>query len=523
MKTKNPFTWQRLLDDWRCRHTVRRWRRASRHRVRHNRLTARLRTLPYWHETGEFLYTVGFSVEYTALRAGRLALRLTGLLLHGLVDLLTALLRPLAESLPAPPGRGGQAGRLLGGVAFAAAAAGFWGLTRFVLAQPRLLLVAVNGETIGYAANEQVLDSAQAAATERIQNARAVLAAAGTPADAADWQLFPTYTLAITGDQPMTQTELVNALLQASGGELVQATAVYLDGELRFVTDEGDHLRSYLQSLLAPYSDVYDPNQQVSFAHGLTLSDGLFLTESVQSYADVLAQLQADGEALQVSTIERRSYTEAIPYETVTEESAEYAYGETVVVQAGSDGLREVTQDVVSINGVRTELRTVAVQTLQEPVTERIVTGTRLKDWMYGEAGGNEFIWPVPQYRQVSRWMGGGHTGTDIAAPAGTPIIASASGTVTTVHFWNGIVTQGDYNSYGNYVVIDHENGYRTLYGHMTYFIVGQGEHVEQGQVIGYVGETGYAFGAHLHYEMFGPNGRFNAHTVFPNAPRWNF
>ena len=94
---------------------------------------------------------------------------------------------------------------------------------------------------------------------------------------------------------------------------------------------------------------------------------------------------------------------------------------------------------------------------------------------------------------------------------------------MTTVHFWNGIVTQGDYNSYGNYVVIDHENGYRTLYGHMTYFIVGQGEHVEQGQVIGYVGETGYAFGAHLHYEMFGLNGRFNAHTVFPNAPRWNF
>ena len=90
MKTKNPFTWQRLLDDWRCRHTVRRWRRASRHRVRHNRLAARLRTLPYWHETGEFLYTVGFSVEYTALRAGRLALRLTGLLLHGLVDLLPA-------------------------------------------------------------------------------------------------------------------------------------------------------------------------------------------------------------------------------------------------------------------------------------------------------------------------------------------------------------------------------------------------------------------------------------------------
>lgn len=137
-----------------------------------------------------------------------------------------------------------------------------------MLAQPRLLLVAVNGETIGYAANEQVLDSAQAAATERIQNARAVLAAAGTPADAADWQLFPTYTLAITGDQPMTQTELVNALLQASGGELVQATAVYLDGELRFVTDEGDHLRSYLQSLLAPIPMSMTPTSRYPLPMG---------------------------------------------------------------------------------------------------------------------------------------------------------------------------------------------------------------------------------------------------------------
>ena len=179
--------------------------------------------------------------------------------------------------------------------------------------------------------------------------------------------------------------------------------------------------------------------------------------------------------------------------------------------------------DTVFVDGAATEVRTIAVETLREPVTEHLVTGTQLKDSMYGEIGGQEFVWPVPQYRQISRWMGGGHTGTDIAAPEGTPIIASAAGTVVTAYYWNGIRTQGDYNSYGNYVEIDHENGYRTLYGHMIRFVVTQGEHVEQGQLIGYVGNTGYSLGAHCHFEMFGPNGRFSARQVFPTMARLNY
>ena len=174
------------------------------------------------------------------------------------------------------------------------------------------------------------------------------------------------------------------------------------------------------------------------------------------------------------------------------------------------------------IDGATTEVRTIAVETLREPVTEHLMTGTKLKDFMYGSINGVDFIWPVPQYRYLSRWMGGSHTGTDIAGPEGTPIVAAADGVVTTAYHWNGIVTRGDWNSYGNYVVIDHENGYSTLYGHMIYFVVNVGEYVEAGQVIGYMGETGYAFGDHLHFEMFGPNGRFNAHAAFPNVPRWN-
>ena len=59
------------------------------------------------------------------------------------------------------------------------------------------------------------------------------------------------------------------------------------------------------------------------------------------------------------------------------------------------------------IDGAATEVRTIAVETLREPVTEHLMTGTKLKDFMYGSINGVDFIWPVPQYRYLSRWMGG--------------------------------------------------------------------------------------------------------------------
>lgn len=98
----------------------------------------------------------------------------------------------------------------------------------------------------------------------------------------------------------------------------------------------------------------------------------------------------------------------------------------------------------------------------------------------------------------------------DIAAPRGTPIIASASGTVVTATYHNSVF------SYGNYVILDHGDGYRTLYAHMSAFAVKQGDVVQQGQIIGYVGDTGYSFGCHCHFEMFGPGGRFSAQLLFP-------
>ena len=87
------------------------------------------------------------------------------------------------------------------------------------------------------------------------------------------------------------------------------------------------------------------------------------------------------------------------------------------------------------------------------------------------------------------------HRGTDFAAPSGTPIMASGSGTVTRARWCGGG---------GNCVKIKHNSTYETIYAHMKAFAKGikEGRKVKQGQIIGYVGSTGMSTGPHLHYEV---------------------
>lgn len=94
------------------------------------------------------------------------------------------------------------------------------------------------------------------------------------------------------------------------------------------------------------------------------------------------------------------------------------------------------------------------------------------------------------------------HNGVDLAIGQGTPIYATKSGYVTTA----------TYNyAYGYYVTINHMDGFSSLYGHMTNYVVSDGQYVERGQVIGYVGSTGYSTGPHLHFTIY-----YNGATVNP-------
>jgi len=112
------------------------------------------------------------------------------------------------------------------------------------------------------------------------------------------------------------------------------------------------------------------------------------------------------------------------------------------------------------------------------------------------------FIWPTPSCYRVSSYYGMRtlmgvkrmHKGIDIPAAGGAKILAAAGGTVVTSSYDSG--------GYGNYVIINHGNGYCTVYGHMRSRAVSRGATVKQGQVIGYVGTTGRSTGNHLHFEI---------------------
>ena len=124
------------------------------------------------------------------------------------------------------------------------------------------------------------------------------------------------------------------------------------------------------------------------------------------------------------------------------------------------------------------------------------------------------FIWPVPDCTLLTSRFGYRmhpilgyerfHAGVDIGAKAGDTIIASDGGTVAVAEYSD---------SYGNYVLINHGNGYTTLYAHMSSMAVEAGQAVEQGDTLGYVGSTGWSTGPHLHFEI-----RYNDEKTNPEA-----
>ncbi len=119
---------------------------------------------------------------------------------------------------------------------------------------------------------------------------------------------------------------------------------------------------------------------------------------------------------------------------------------------------------------------------MRKPVLDRPVSGFGLRRH------------PILGYTKM-------HTGVDWAAPTGTPIYAAGNGVIE---------KEGWESGYGKFILVRHHNGYETAYGHMSAYARGthEGEHVRQGQVIGFVGSTGLSTGSHLHFEIR-INGRF--------------
>ena len=125
-----------------------------------------------------------------------------------------------------------------------------------------------------------------------------------------------------------------------------------------------------------------------------------------------------------------------------------------------------------------------------------------------GAYGTGTFIWPTNNRFISGNDYWSGHLAIDIGAMTGDSVFASDSGVV--------VYAGGISGGYGNMVMIDHGNGYQTLYAHLSSIVTRCGASVYQGDVIGYAGSTGNSTGPHLHFEVRYMGGFLNPHYVLP-------
>ena len=601
----------RLRSRWAQFQCVRLLRRHRRFRLRRHRLDSAAKKLgasPLAARIGAVLYALGFGAEYAAVRAGRGVkhLALLGargicrfakdltetafpgaaqvvkdlfgpfvLLVKGIVALLihahhihrekglSAALKASTHYLASGVRRNL---RLLPRMAMyilpvCALALGSM-VFEYVINQPYALAVQVNGETVGYVANEDVFDTAREDVMERISYAGS---------DKTELTIEPSYTIAVAHHM-LDENEMADAIIQSAGDQIGEGTALYLDGELTAVCSDGDALRAYFTNRLEPYEVPDDPNVSVGFNKQVTLEDGLYFKDSLQDYADVEKELSDVKQAQKVYTVKTgdtlwdiahkndltfrelcalntnfkgeplneksniregdelivtkeeaalevritriETREEEVAFAIETTKSNEYTKGTTKVLQEGQNGLRRVTfQNVYDTNNVLVEQTILSTEVIKEPVNKKVVQGTKkVKSSTKFITGSGQFIWPVPNYRYCSRWYGGRHRGVDICAPAGTPIYASAGGTVTKA----GYNKAGAGTGYGYSVIINHGGGYSTVYAHCLSLTVSAGQTVKQGQLIGYLGSTGRSTGNHCHFEIRLNGSYIPPQNVFP-------
>ena len=194
-------------------------------------------------------------------------------------------------------------------------------------------------------------------------------------------------------------------------------------------------------------------------------------------------------------SVSKKVVTEPIPFTEEIQRDANLWPWQYQIVTPGVPGTRQLTIREYRENGtvIKTEVLSNEVKT--QPKAQVAKQGTK----QIPDLGTGQLVFPVVGVLTSPfgpRWgeLGDFHTGIDIAAPAGTPVLAADSGMVV-FRGWSG--------NYGNLLKIDHGGGkLETWYGHLSAFNVSVGDTVKKGQVIGYVGNTGFSTGPHLHYEV---------------------
>ena len=404
------------------------------------------------------------------------------------------------------------------------------------------LSVEYNGEALGVVTSESEVDSATREVKQRIADVESADLTIHTPR--------LSLTILDDGMPYVTTAALANRMLEHSDVPLTEAWGVYLDGRFYAAVHDKTIVEDALLQNLAEFqlpdqaTDV-GYQKEVTYQSGLYVADSLMdekalcekltqttryeTTHTVGEYETLLTialrysmekeelialnpELEEDDTLVvgQRLTVEKESRVlpivctvqmtipSFIEYDTVELETSAVNNGDTKVLVPGERGEKSNVVDVFYVNGTE-ESRTVISSTiLKEPVSEQIGIGTYSAAPSSGTTklnGTGQFSWPVNGgYISDPFISNRNHKGLDIAAPAGTEIYAAADGVVT-VAGWNS-------GGYGYLVMIDHGNGYTTVYGHCSVIWAAVGQTVSRGQSIATVGSTGNSTGNHLHFEV---------------------
>lgn len=250
-----------------------------------------------------------------------------------------------------------------------------------------------------------------------------------------------------------------------------------------------------------------DSIESLAFENQISVQEFLIFNTQYTSRENLLVA----GTDVKISTIDPKIQIVVESYEVVDKETdfqiveqhdENLIQGNIMVAQEGEKGLERVSQNVKSVNGEINYVDPIGKETLKSSVPKIINIGTK---YVPNVGSTTSWGWPTESgytfssyygYRLEVFGEGNFHSGLDIAGTGyGSNVYAANNGTIEIMEY---------VNSYGYYIMINHNNGYYSLYAHMQGFApnISVGSTVSRGQVIGYVGSTGWSTGPHLHYEI---------------------
>jgi len=373
------------------------------------------------------------------------------------------------------------------------------------------LEVIYNDQSIGYISDEAVYIEAKELVKDRLSTgAYSTDKSVVDPSPvSASSDLRAVYNLSIVSVDKLNDARAISdKMIENSVDNLTHACGVYVDGEFICAVKNEADAKTVFYDILEPYeADAELNGYVVGFAETIDYVQGLYRDdESVMWDATQLAELlTGENKLVSIRKIVTTTSIRDIEYDTIKKRDATKYSGYRDVIQKGVNGSERVTKTQIYIDGELYDTEYL-YETIVEPIDEIVTVGTKTTyGGVYiGEASDKGFLWPAPSCHSVSSpygWRSSGwHNGIDLirggGGALGTPVIASQSGRVE--------VVQRSSSGYGNMVLINHGNGYKTRYAHMVKgsITVSVGDYVEAGQTIGKVGSTGNSTGPHLHFEV---------------------